>query len=364
MKQISLCMIVKDEELVIGRCLDSVKSFVDEIIIVDTGSTDRTKEIVKRYTNKIYDFEWVDDFSKARNYSFSKATKEYIMWLDADDVVSEENAIKIQRLKEMQEEPDIYMFKYNYAFDNLGYPTIIQERARLLRRDKKYKCESPIHEVIVPSGNIVHVDICVDHKKIKINDSDRNLRIFLKMKKEGAEFDVRQEYAYIRELLGKKEFEEMAIVESKNFYEKYVDKYNEHQYYLYKLLLDLDEYYKRINDTKKEKEILMKIISNQEPHILVCSRLGDLFFREQNYDAAIYWLNEAIECEVDKYIVSDYEHYFLPYQELGICYYYKCNYEMALKFCEKAEKLKPDDENCKNNKKIYLKYLELQNKKK
>ena len=81
MKEISLCMIIKNEEKTIARCLDSVKDLVDEIIIVDTGSTDKSKEIVSKYTDKVYDFEWVEDFAKARNFSFSKATKDYIMWL-------------------------------------------------------------------------------------------------------------------------------------------------------------------------------------------------------------------------------------------------------------------------------------------
>ena len=68
---ISLCMIVKNEEKVLARCLDSIADLMDEIIIVDTGSSDNTKEIAKKYTDKIYDFAWIDDFSAARNYSFS-----------------------------------------------------------------------------------------------------------------------------------------------------------------------------------------------------------------------------------------------------------------------------------------------------
>ena len=94
MKEISLCMIVRNEEEVIERCLKSICDLVDEIIIVDTGSTDKTKQIVSKYTDKIYDFEWVNDFAKARNYSFSKATKDYILWLDADDVILEEDRKK------------------------------------------------------------------------------------------------------------------------------------------------------------------------------------------------------------------------------------------------------------------------------
>lgn len=75
---ISLCMIVKNEEPVLARCLDSVASMMDEIIIVGTGSTDRTKKSPPQYTSRIYDFTWCDDFSAARNYAFSLATMDYI----------------------------------------------------------------------------------------------------------------------------------------------------------------------------------------------------------------------------------------------------------------------------------------------
>ena len=92
MISVSLCMIVRDEEEVLGRCLESVKSTADEMIIVDTGSQDRTKEVAAQYTDKIYDFEWKEDFSAARNFSLSKGTKDYLMWLDADDILPEESA--------------------------------------------------------------------------------------------------------------------------------------------------------------------------------------------------------------------------------------------------------------------------------
>ena len=84
---VSLCMIVKNEEDVLARCLDSVSDLVDEIVVVDTGSTGRTREIAGRFTNRVYDFTWIDDFAAARNYAFSLAEKDYCMWLDADDVL-------------------------------------------------------------------------------------------------------------------------------------------------------------------------------------------------------------------------------------------------------------------------------------
>src|SRR5690606_26056361 len=99
MISISLCMIVKNEESVIARCLDSVKDLVDEINIVDTGSTDNTKGIVQQYTNRVFDFNWIDNFAAARNFSFQQATKDYILWLDADDVLTIEEHEKFKSLK-------------------------------------------------------------------------------------------------------------------------------------------------------------------------------------------------------------------------------------------------------------------------
>ena len=82
MPLISLCMIVRNEEAVLGRCLDSVADLVDEIILVDTGSTDNTKAVAAEYAAKIYDFPWCDDFSAARNYAVSQAVGDYWLWLD------------------------------------------------------------------------------------------------------------------------------------------------------------------------------------------------------------------------------------------------------------------------------------------
>lgn len=142
MIDISLCMIVKNEEEVLARCLNSVKDIVDEIIIVDTGSTDKTKEIAKHYTNNIFDFEWIDDFATARNFSFSKASKKYIMWLDADDIILEEDKTKFLNLKKtLSENVDIVMMKYNIAFDKDNKPTFSYYRERLFLTTKNYKWE-------------------------------------------------------------------------------------------------------------------------------------------------------------------------------------------------------------------------------
>ena len=110
---ISLCMIVKNEEDTIARCINSVKDIVDEIIIVDTGSTDNTLKILKNLNIVPYRFEWINDFSAARNFSFSKATKDYILWLDADDILNPDDIELFKNLKNTLT-PDIDAVSFIY----------------------------------------------------------------------------------------------------------------------------------------------------------------------------------------------------------------------------------------------------------
>ena len=84
-------MIVKDAEATLGACLASVADLVDEMIVVDTGSTDRTRAVAMRAGARVIDFAWVDDFSAARNESIRHATGDWIFWLDADERLDEAN---------------------------------------------------------------------------------------------------------------------------------------------------------------------------------------------------------------------------------------------------------------------------------
>ena len=98
MNAITLCMIVKDEEKNLDLCLHSIAGYVDEIIVVDTGSADKTREIALRYTDKVYDYTWINDFSAARNFSVGKASNELILVLDGDEIVEDIDIDKIKAL--------------------------------------------------------------------------------------------------------------------------------------------------------------------------------------------------------------------------------------------------------------------------
>ena len=142
MISVSLCMIVKNEEDVLERCLKSVAGLVDEIIIVDTGSTDRTREIATHFTNQIFDFPWQDDFSAARNEAFSHASMDYCMWLDADDVFWEEDQKAFLNLKEtLDPTVSVVMAPYHTGFDERGRVTFSYYRD-VLGRSRPRGCHA------------------------------------------------------------------------------------------------------------------------------------------------------------------------------------------------------------------------------
>ncbi|KGP80875.1 MULTISPECIES: glycosyltransferase [unclassified Paenibacillus] len=139
-KTISLCMIVKNEEQVLGRCLESVKDVVNEIIIVDTGSTDMTLDIARKYTDKIYSFEWVNDFSAARNESLKYATSDYILVLDADEYLE----VGADFQKDLEKNCDYYLFRIRNEISwdrNFTFAAI-----RLFKNHISLKFENRLHE--------------------------------------------------------------------------------------------------------------------------------------------------------------------------------------------------------------------------
>lgn len=198
---ISLCMIVKNEESILARCLDSLNGLMDEIIIVDTGSTDRTKEIAARYTDKVYDFQWIDDFSAARNFAFSKATEEYIYSADADEVLSEENRERFRLLKEtLLPEIEIVQMKYG---NQLQFGTVYnfdeEYRPKLFRRMRQFVWEEAIHETVRLAPIVYDSDIVITHMPTG-SHARRDLQNFAKQIAQGKRLSARLQEMYAREL--------------------------------------------------------------------------------------------------------------------------------------------------------------------
>ncbi|MFH1570870.1 MAG: glycosyltransferase, partial [Gemmatimonadota bacterium] len=144
--RLSLCMIVRDEEARLGRCLDSVRGLADEIVVVDTGSRDRTVSLAESHGARVGHFPWCDDFAAARNASLALATGDWIMWLDADDILPAEYHDQIRGLIAGERDR-----AYFYVLDDQGYENVSCLQMRLFPNLPGVAFEMPIHEQVTPS---------------------------------------------------------------------------------------------------------------------------------------------------------------------------------------------------------------------
>ena len=318
MTTISVCMIVKNEEKVLARCLDSLAGLWEELIIVDTGSTDKTKEIASKYTDKIYDFSWTGNFSDARNYSFSKAGCDYVYAADADEVLDEENREKFLILKnalDAESEIEIVQMYYgNQLSQNSIYNFDKEYRPKLYKRQRSFHWQEPIHEAVRLEPVVFDSDIVICHKP-QGEHGGRDLTYFEKMLEEGHKLSKRMQDIYLRELY---------FVGDKHNLER------GHEYLLQLTMsesTDSDLFQKAIAILCKEARILnsdgavlkysLKGVASQGSSEL-CMELGHYFYEKKDWEeAAIWYYNAAYEtpCQMSfKSATSE------PLEKLVSCY--------------------------------------------
>jgi GT2 family glycosyltransferase/predicted Zn-dependent protease len=167
--RVSLCMIVKNEEANLPACLESAADLVDEMIVVDTGSADRTKEVAARFGTRVYDFTWVDSFAAARNESLRHATGDWAFWLDADDCLDADNRRRLRELfAGLRDENVAYVMKCLCLPDAQTGTATAVDHVRLFRKHPEVRWRYRVHEQILPAvrrlgGDVRWTDVVIHH---------------------------------------------------------------------------------------------------------------------------------------------------------------------------------------------------------
>lgn len=311
MPAISLCMITRNEEKYLDQCLNSVKDLVDEIIIIDTGSTDKTKEIAKKFNAKIFDFKWQDDFSAARNESLKHATKDWIFVLDADEVIEKKD---LEKIKNIVNDNDFAGFKLeqrsyinNYfegALENKSdfglvkqYPFYISNSlVRLFKNNLGIKFEHKVHELVEnymeehdfkykKTGIILHhFGSLKDEKTIK-EKAEQYSKIILKQLDENPE-SARYNYQAGRLYLGRGDlsnaleyFKKAAKIEPS-----------------YKLVFsEIAKIYLQMNDKNKAIEYFKKSIKYNKENPSPANNLAVAYMSIGKFDKAKEILEEQLK---------------------------------------------------------------------
>lgn len=345
MASLSVCMIVRDEEPVIGRCLSAVSAFADEIIVLDTGSRDRTPQIARTYTDQVFDEPWQDDFAAARNASYRRARCDYVMWMDADDVVRPAQAQLLrQRMDALPDTVDGVLLPY--AVHEPGKAEVFDIyllRDRILRRSLHPVWKNAVHEAI-PLDPDWHLetwrDVPVYHDKLVVNEAGRNLRIFETQMARGWVLDDFSTSYYCRELFLAGRYEQAA-----REFEKLIDSgakdfivYNALQYYI--SAMETRRCYRQLAD------ILLDYVRRWGETELVCCELGRCFLKEKDWDAAEHWYQRALAVKPDD---TDWKVHcralntVVPWVQLARISLKKRQPDRAQAYLDQAERLAGDD---------------------
>ncbi len=336
MVTISVCMIVKNEEACLGKCLDSLKGIADELIVVDTGSTDNTMEIAKERGAKVYTFKWTGDFSDARNYAFSLATCDYIYSADADEELDEENRERFINLKADIDKLDVDIVQMYYS-NQLAYRTVYnfdrELRPKLFKRLRKFTWVDPIHEQVMMEPVVCDSDIEIIHRP-RENHAARDLAIFRKAVIEGRRFSKRLLDMYARELFMAGTDED--FIQAKNFFEgvtidntRGIDEIKEASCVLAHIAV-----------LEKDADAMLKYSlkdATTEMSSEMCYELGDYYYNKKDLDEAIVWYyNAAYECSSILDIKKSME---LPRLAIARCYRELGNEEQAADYEREANEI-------------------------
>lgn len=352
---ISLCMIVRNEEQKLGRCLSTVANAVDEIIIVDTGSTDGTLAIAAQYTKRIYHFEWINDFGAARNESFRYATKDYILWLDADDWLDERERIKLESLKEeLDSAVDAVIMDYWLDFDPLGQPTTVVKRHRLVKRSRQFKWHDPVHEQLAVQGNVILSDIAVCHGRVHSN-SDRNLLIYEALLEKGTKLNSRQTMQYAMELMANHRYEQ-AIAS----YDSILGDSSGHHVIKLECCGRMAHCFHELGLKEQELEALLASFKYDQPRADYVCRIGYFYQENGHYEKAVRWYQIALNLEMPEgrlYSMNLAAWTWLPHLQLVYCYGKLGQLALAYEHNEIALSYSPKDPNLLTNKELLMKHM-------
>ena len=350
---LGLCMIVKNEEKVLKRCLDCVKNICDEIIVVDTGSYDNTVRIAESCGAKVFHYAWNFDFAAARNYSFSYSSCDYILWLDADDIISPDNQQKLIRLKaSLDNSVDAYFLRYDAAFDENGNVTTFFYRERILRRAAHFLWKGAVHETVCINSNSKKYDIAITHLRSNNDRRGRNLFIFAHSFANGTMPDERQKYYFARELSDSGLYDTAASV-----FENFLlgNGWIEDKIGACRALAFC---YRQIGNRSAQIASLFKSFDFAPPRPEICCDIGLFYVEEKNWEQAVFWFKLAINQPSPDYTFSSPDcRTFIPCIWLCVCYDRLGNLQKAFEYNERAGSFKPNDKNYLHNKQYFLSAL-------
>ena len=347
---LSLCMIVKNEEGTLQRAISSVKEVVDEIVVVDTGSVDRTVEIARGLGARVYSHTWQDDFSLARNESIRHANGRYILWMDADDVVPKEEICKLSRLKKALKKlpKDAYYFRLVNPME--GEETQVCMHLRIFPNLPGVLFEGAIHEQVIPSlqksgCREVYTDITIQHSGYHTTEevrhkARRNLRILLKsIEQEPENYYYIMHMGFTYSTLGEHD-------QAKRYFKKVMECHNpdvrKKRWYPFASICyairNRDD-----GDIEIAESVLSKLLRDFPEHGYARFLLGEIYYSRGEVESSLHYLSDLTEDDL-RFVVAipTRKLIFRKHFLLGQCYQKMGRFQEAEHEYQNCLRMSPD----------------------
>ncbi len=294
--EITLCLIVKNEEQKLPACLQSFRGVFQKLVVVDTGSTDKTVDIARQFGAEVFHYEWTKNFSQARNFALSKVKTVWTMMVDADDTLESKDLL-LSELQKLPKETLGVFLPYLYSNVRKGRGTMAY-LPRVWKTDLGLTYTLPIHEYLnVPHDvlqKFARVNVPLLHHKSEEDFSksfQRNVEILEYAYKKG------DRHPRILFYLGHDSFYAGHVKASLGWFQKFLRLKTKHPHEAYKAWMMIAKIHLKNGDNEALKKAYQKAIKIcpdfLEPHIL----LGDLALQEKDYEAAALFYNSALQCK-------------------------------------------------------------------
>lgn len=350
--RMSLAMIVRDEAPTIARVLADAATCCDELVVLDTGSTDATCQLAAQAGARVQEFAWCDDFAAARNAAFAACTGDWILWLDADDrlpPVVQQRLLAAKHGMLLRTDIDAVMVPYHYQISDAGGRcTYSFLRERLLRRRAGLRWHGVVHEVIaIPAGrSIIAEDLWVEHRPDPARralNADRNLRI-LQHSIDTGDRSARTLFYYGNELRDHQRYAEAAGV-----YREYLQ-VSTLAWERYTALLHLSVCCRAQGETNAELMHLLDAVGADSSRAEAFVRAGVYFYDRQQWAQAVPLFVAATACgrPADGF-VNEPDYTYLPWDYLVVCYSQLGQREAALQASVRALPDNPDADRVRAN---------------
>jgi glycosyltransferase involved in cell wall biosynthesis len=363
---LSLSMIVRNEESVLGNVLGDVVDLCDELVVVDTGSVDRTVEIAQSFGARVMHFDWIDDFAAARNYALDLCSGPWILWLDADDRVPAEAQAGFRSIIEelpRLDDIDILFLPYRYKFSATAPSCCIStlSRGRLFRNRPDLRWIGKIHEYVQAEGKRAasRTDAWVEHRPPighEKNSERRNLQVLERCIAEGDRSN--RTMSYYAWTLASLDRHEEALDTFEALLSEPLEPDPDSRYGRYQMLCTAAASAAALGIEDQKLELLSRATVLDSERGEAFAELGKHFYEKREWRRAIPFFTAVTSLREPEYGQFNPMWYaWLPWDFLAVCESEIGDFEKALDFTLRALPGAPDRDRLIANIRLYAEHL-------